>query len=162
MKPSPFKLSLTFANSYTQVPEDLQSILTDSSLHAGTAEITTKEILSRYGHIARGQVQKQTVQPADAPIRSPVSASNSIGPVATRVDVDPSQATAWQKQSSVRPVQNTTTAAPGPHNYFDFGAPNSPYVRDRAGSSGSGGSHGGTPSGRHSFQPRPGQMGIAG
>ncbi|KAK5446233.1 Rho-type GTPase activating protein Rga1 [Exophiala xenobiotica] len=145
-----------------QVPEDLQSILTDSSLHAGAAEITTKEILSRYGHIARGQVQKQTVQPADAPIRSPASATSSMGPVATRVDVDPYQATAWQKQSSVRPVQNIASATSGPQNDFNFSAPNSPYARDRAGSSGSGGSHGGTPSGRHSFQPRPGQMGIAG
>ncbi|KIW38418.1 uncharacterized protein PV06_09383 [Exophiala oligosperma] len=153
---------IEYNDYFCQVPEDLQSILSDSSLHAGTAEITTKEILSRYGHIAKGQIQKQTVQPADGSMRSPVSASNSIGPVATRVDVDPSQATAWQKQSSVRPVQNTTTAAPGSHNDFNFSAPNSPYVRDRAGSSGSGGSHGGTPSGRQSFQPRPGQMGIAG
>jgi hypothetical protein len=145
-----------------QVPEDLQSILTDTGLHGGSAELTTKEILSRYGHIAKGQVQKQVVQAPDGPVRSPVSASHSVGPVATRVDVDPYQATAWQKQSSVRPVQNMASATSATD--FNFGTPNTPYARGRAGSSGSNGSHGGggTPSGRQSYQPKSGPMGIAG
>lgn len=135
--------------------------MTDTGLHVGPAEITTKEILSRYGHIAKGQVQKQTVQGPDGPARSPMSATNSLGPVATRVDVDPYQATAWQKQSSVRPVQNIAAAATTPQNDFNFSAPNSPYARNRAGSSGSAGSHGGAPA-RQSYQPKPGQMGVTG
>ena len=146
--------------TFSQVPEDLQSILTDTGLHNGPAELTTKEILSRYGHIAKGQIQKQPVQGADAPVHSPSSATNSIGgPVATRVDVDPYQANAWQKQSSVRPVHPQNLA--GPQTEFNFSAPNSPYARNRAGSSGSAGSQGGTPGGRQSYQHKPGQMGIA-
>jgi len=35
-----------------QVPEDLQSILNDSSLFSGSADITTKEILKRYADVA--------------------------------------------------------------------------------------------------------------
>ena len=140
----------------------MQSILTDTSLHSGPAELTTKEILSRYGHIAKGQVQKQTVQGPDGPGRSPISASNSTGgPVATRIDVDPYQATAWQKQSSVRPVQNLPAGLAAPQNEFNFSAPNSPYARNRAGSSGSG-DQGPTPGGRQSYQQRPGQAGIPG
>lgn len=84
------------------------------------------------------------------------------GPVATRVDVDPYQATAWQKQSSVRPVQNIASGLSAPQNDFNFSAPNSPYARNRAGSSGSGGSQGATPGGRQSYQQKPGQMGIPG
>lgn len=143
------------------MPEDLQSILTDTGLHNGPAELTTKEILSRYGHIAKGQVQKQTVQGPDAPVHSPSSASHAMGgPVATRVDVDPYQQTAWQKQSSVRPVQNTSSALSAPQNDFNFSAPSSPYARNRAGSSGSGGSQTATPGGRHSYQQKSGQMGA--
>ncbi|EXJ78027.1 hypothetical protein A1O3_09187 [Capronia epimyces CBS 606.96] len=153
---------IEYNDYFCQVPEDLQSILTDTGLHTGSAEITTKEILSRYGHIAKGQIQKQSVQSADAPVRSPASASNSIGPVATRVDVDPYQATAWQKQSSVRPVQNMASATSASANDFNFSAPTSPYARKRAGSSDSTGSYGGAPTGRQSYQPKPGQMGIAG
>ena len=147
------------ANCSPQVPEDLQSILTDTGLHGGSAEITTKEILARYGHIARGQVQRQTAGAADAPIRSPASAMPQVGPVATRVDVDPYQTTAWQKQSSVRPVQNMASATSAPANDFQFSAPNSPYARGRAGSADSSGSHGvqSQPAGRQSFQPRAGQ-----
>ncbi|KAI1622667.1 paxillin [Exophiala viscosa] len=152
---------IEYNDYFCQVPEDLQSILTDSSLHVGPVEITTKEILSRYGHIAKGQVVRQTVQAPDGPARSPASATNSFGPVATRVDVDPSQTTAWQKQSSVRPVQNMASATSGPNHDFNFSAPNSPYARERAGSSGSAGSHVGG-SGRHSFQPKPGTMGVPG
>jgi hypothetical protein len=151
-----------------QVPEDLQSILTDSSLHDGSAELTTKEILQRYGHVGRGNVQasQASVQAADAPAKGPLSASGSnrpTGPLATRVDVDPSQANAWQKQSSVRHVQNAYPAGGNgsglnaPQQDFNFGAPSSPYARTRSGSQGSQGSFGG---GRQSYQPRPGTLGV--
>ena len=140
----------------------MQSILTDSNLHNGSADLTTKEILSRYGDIVRGQVQKQTVQGPDSPAApsSAAGSSRSPIPVATRVDVDPYQAHAWQKQSSVRPVQNL--GPPGAQQDFNFSAPASPFaVRDRAGSAGSqeaaytsGGSA------RQSYQNKPG-LGVA-
>lgn len=116
-----------------QVPEDLQSILTDSSLHNSSAELTTKEILSRYGDIVRGNVAKQTVQAADMPVQASSATGSTKGnnPVAMRVDVDPSQATAWQKQSSVRPVQNFGPPSQKPQAH-DYAAPNQPYSRSRA------------------------------
>ncbi|KAH0538855.1 hypothetical protein FGG08_004572 [Glutinoglossum americanum] len=123
-----------------EVPEDLQSILGDTSLYSNTADITTKEILKRYGDI--GKSPKRTVTTAtDTP--SPRSKEGrSSNPVATRVDIDPYQANAWQKESSVRHVQgpgnqntlfNPKSQNNHPHN-FDFSNPNSPYAQ-RAGSS---------------------------
>ena len=154
-----------------QVPEDLQSILTDSSLHNGAADITTKEILTRYGDIAKGHVQSRqsNVQGPDAPAHGPLSATNSHrsnGPVATRVDVDQSQANAWQKQSSIKHVQNVNTNAsqglPSPQPDVGFSGPNSPYARDRSGSQGSSQASFGQPGGRSSYQPRPRRMGVTG
>ena len=142
---------IAFSRALTsnQVPEDLQSILTDSGLHSNSAELTTKEILSRYGDIVRGNVQasQRFVQGPDAPAQqSPLSATNSArgtpnGPVVQRVDADPYQSNAWQIQSSVRPVQN---AAAGPMaDNFAYAAPSSPNARQRSESQGSQGSLGG-------------------
>ena len=146
------------------MPEDLQSILTDSNLHNATADLTTKDILSRYGDIVRGNVGKQTVQPADGPAQGPPSSaagsSKSPHPMAQRVDVDPSQATAWQKQSSVRPVQNL--GPPGQHGDFNFSAPRSPYAGNRTESPNSQSESGqGINSARASYQQKPGAMGVA-
>jgi hypothetical protein len=153
-----------------QVPEDLQSILTDSNLHDGSAELTTKEILIRYGHIVKGNVHanQASVQAADAPAQGPLVASSSnrpTGPVATRVDVDPYQANAWQQQSSVRHVQNAYPSGSGgagltaPQQEFNFNVPVSPYARNRSGSQGSQNSLG-QAGGRQSYQTRPGTLGV--
>jgi hypothetical protein len=110
--------------------------LSDSSLHNSSAELTTKEILSRYGDIVRGNVAKQTVQAADAPARAPPSSATgsaqSATPVAMRIDKDPSQANAWQKQSSVRPVQNLGPPVKDRPKDYDYAVPNQPYSRTRA------------------------------
>lgn len=45
-----------------EVPEDLQSILNDSSLFSGGADLTTKEILKRYGDMAGKSGQQTTGQ----------------------------------------------------------------------------------------------------
>lgn len=78
-------------------------------------------------------------------------------PTATRVDIDPYQENAWQKESSVRHVTQGagTNSYPAnstpPQTHFDFSNPNSPYHHTggnghyRAGSSDS---QGGSPSGR--------------
>ncbi len=165
---------VSHADNSVKVPEDLQSILTDSSLHNSSAELTTKEILSRYGDIVRGNVQtsQATVQAADAPAQGPLSASSSnrsAGPVAQRVDVDPYQANAWQKQSSVRHVQNnypsggSGTGWNAPQQNFNFTGPSSPYARDRSDSNGSQGSFVHVQrEGRQSYQPRPGTLGVTG
>lgn len=142
------------------MPEDLQSILTDSSLHNSSAELTTKEILSRYGDIVRGNVQKQVVQAADMPAQGPTSATGSSkgsNPVAMRVDVDPSQANAWHKQSSVRPVQNFGPASQQPQT-FEYATPSQPYGRSRADSDSSQASFNAS---RQSYGNKP-QLGVAG
>jgi hypothetical protein len=146
----------------------LQSILTDSTLHTSSADLTTKEILSRYGDIVRGNVAKQTVQGPDSPAAPPSAAGSSKSPVpvATRVDVDPYQANAWQKQSSVRPIQNF--GPPSAQQDHGFAPPMGQFaIRDRAGSAGSregevsyGGGGGGTGSARQSYQNKAG-LGVA-
>lgn len=52
--PSTIKLPVLVAHPLTprQVPEDLQSILNDNLLFSSSAEITTKEILKRYGDMS--------------------------------------------------------------------------------------------------------------
>ena len=59
-------------NISRQVPEDLQSILNDSSLFNNSSEITTKEILKRYGDIgsATHRPTITSAAPADSPPRS--------------------------------------------------------------------------------------------
>lgn len=117
--------------------------------------MTTQQILNRYGDIARGQVSvhQRSAQPADAPAQTPLSATSNRsnnGPLATRVDVDPYQTNAWQKQRSVRHVQ-----APGQ----DYGVPDSPFLRDRAGSASSHDSFG-PAGGRRSYYTKPGTTGV--
>ncbi|KAF3481908.1 uncharacterized protein GIQ15_04667 [Arthroderma uncinatum] len=88
-----------------EVPEDLLSILTDSTLFNGSAEITTKEILKRYGALGKLPVPQRAPTVAETiPVRSGSSKGNN-STIAARIDTDPSQATAWQMQSSVRHVQ---------------------------------------------------------
>ena len=87
-------------------------MLSDTELFNNMPEITTKEILKRYGELAKtpdkqfGATKPET---ADAPpLRSPDdgAAGRPAVPVATRIEpASVSQANAWQKESSVRPVQ---------------------------------------------------------
>ncbi|ERF68489.1 hypothetical protein EPUS_05628 [Endocarpon pusillum Z07020] len=151
--------------TFSQLPEHIQSILADSNLHNDPAEITAQQILTRYGDIARGQVpvHQQNAHPPDAPAQTPLSAASNrsnAAPLATRVDVDPYQTNAWQKQSSVRHVQ-----APGAASYpagqpsQSYSAPDSPFLRDRAGSASSQGSFGAA-EGRRSYYMKPGTPGV--
>jgi hypothetical protein len=118
-----------FANPYTfQVPEDLALILNDSGLWSNNAEITTKEILKRYGDRAKAPTVGNST-PFDLTEYPPRSSGTAggVNPVVTRVDTDP------LSQSSVRAV-----AAEG-----GFTAPNMPYNTQQP--NGSTESHGGSP-----------------
>ena len=141
-------------------------MLTDSSLFGGEAQLTTKQILKRWDEVQKGNVSsgQRNVQAADSPAQGSGSATGSqrSKPVVTRVDTDPYQADAWQKQSSVRHVQGGA----GPAQYdgsnmaqppFELSTPNSPYARDIGGSGGSRGSFE-IPNGRQSYQPKPRTM----
>jgi hypothetical protein len=133
-----------------KVPEDLQSILSDSSLFNNTSDITTKEILKRYGDIATSAAHRPqiTTQPPDAPPSSKDSSANTsraTAPIITHVDTDPYTSQPWPKESSVRHVQGPGAAplypAVGdsrgtpPQREWESAHPNSPYVHQRQGSS---------------------------
>jgi hypothetical protein len=79
-----------------QVPEDLLSLLNDSTLFEGNAELTTKEILKRWGDI--GRVPQATVtSPGPRGPSSRQGRSTTVQHIAQ----DPQ---AWQNESSVRHV----------------------------------------------------------
>ncbi|KAL2381047.1 hypothetical protein RJ035_006591 [Blastomyces gilchristii] len=107
---------IEYNDTMCEVPQQLQSVLTDSTLFNGSAEITTKEILKRYGgdlsKIATPQRAPPTAE--GTPVRT--GSGRAVNPpLATRIDKDPSQANAWQMQSSVRHVQPAGAgAAPQP------------------------------------------------
>jgi len=101
---------------FNQVPEDLLSILNDSSLFNNPSDITTKEILKRYGDIAANSGPRHQVETTPNPLRSKEGSGRAHAPVVTRVDTDTSQANAWQKESSVRHVQEPSIAYGGSSN----------------------------------------------
>lgn len=142
------------SNQPIQVPEDLQSILNDSSLFNQSSEITTKEILKRYGDIGKSPgAQRTTVVTNPGSSTPPRTREGGNGntrsgaPVVTQVDNDPYQANARQKESSVRHIlgpggapiypsnpPSYATAATGnqntpPQAAFDFAThpPGSPF-----------------------------------
>jgi len=97
---------IEYNDQMCEVPEDLQSILNDTSLFNNSSDITTKEILKRYGDIGTNGGAKHQVETTQSPLsRSKEGSGRALAPVVTRVDTDTSQATAWQKESSVRHVQ---------------------------------------------------------
>lgn len=175
------------ANATPQVPEDLQSILNDSSLFNNSSDITTKEILKRYGDIGRSPAQRPKItDPSNANATNeplPNSresnttngsnpAAHAAAPVITHIDTDPYQANVWQKESSVRHVQNPSHSNHDqntpPQGYHDFKDPDSPYHR-RQGSSDSQASHGSAGRTRHRHSgwgkqgiQGPGPMGVTG
>lgn len=108
------------------MPEDLQSILSDQSLFNNSSDITTKEILKRYGDIGINGGPKHQVETNET--SSPSGRSNKEGgralvPSVTRVDTDPTQAYAWQKESSVRHVQDGPAPYGGLHLQNDQNTP---------------------------------------
>jgi len=89
-----------------EVPEDLQSILNDPSLFQKESDITTKEILKRYGDIGSNGGPRHQVETSEASPGHKDGSGRALAPVVTRVDTDPTQTHAWQKESSVRHVQD--------------------------------------------------------
>ena len=83
-----------------QVPEDLQSILGDQTLFNNPSDITTKEILKRYGDLGTNGGPRHQVETTETGGISPASRKERA--MVTRVDTDPSQTYAWQKESSAR------------------------------------------------------------
>ena len=142
------------------MPEDLQSILNDTSLSNKDSEITTKEILKRYGERSSTPAHYPVITDAEkSPLNQQGGIANSTAngtrlrvaaPVITHIDSsDSNHAHTWPKESSVRHVQ-----APGPSQSNNSGSTpltdwelvesQSPYTHQRAGSGDSQGSQGAT------------------
>jgi len=100
------------------VPEDLQSILNDTSLFTNDSQVTTKEILKRYGDIGTNGGPKHQVETSESStlVGSKEGGGRPLAPVVTRVDSDYNQANAWQKESSVRHVQDPSIPYGGGSN----------------------------------------------
>jgi hypothetical protein len=94
------------------VPEDLSSILGDPTLFTNPSDITTKEILKRYGDIGTTGGPRHQFEMSDSqyPAGRSRDSGRALAPVVTQVDTDPSQAYAWQKETSVRHVQEPSSA----------------------------------------------------
>ncbi|MCJ1470246.1 hypothetical protein MMC07_008891 [Pseudocyphellaria aurata] len=133
---------IEYNDQMCEVPEDIQSILNDTPLFSNTSEVTTKEILKRYGDIVRSPAHRPLItDPSDIrPSSSTKTHANAAStlqngrsraghspgpsgpraaaPVITHVDVDPFHAHTWPRESSVRHVQepSTTTPANAPTN----------------------------------------------
>ncbi|KAA8648334.1 GTPase-activating protein LRG1 [Aspergillus tanneri] len=96
---------ITYNDTMCEIPEDLQSVLTDTNFFRDNSEVTTKEILKRYGDIARGSFSQKSRNGGET-----VTITNSNRganmPTSARIETDPAQDAAWQQaQSSVRHVQ---------------------------------------------------------
>lgn len=142
--------------SIAQVPEDLQSILDDSSLFNKESDITTKEILKRYGERSSNLSQYHPTTDPEKPRldsydskpngtrNGATTAPRASAPIITHVDnTDPSHSRTWPKESSVRHVQapgGGPSHVPGrpnmtpPQAQFEYAEGRSPYMHQRVGS----------------------------
>lgn len=105
-----------------QVPEDLAMILNDSTLFSNSADITTKEILRRYGDRAKAP------QVTSANASQIHNGTSSPTPVVTRVETDSHVQNAWQNESSVRHVGSDLDRRTGAG---EFESPQLPYANPR-------------------------------
>jgi hypothetical protein len=143
--------------------------LGDPTLFKENAEVTTKEILKRYGDIARGSFSQKPENGGETFTITTPNRSNST-PASARIETDPSQDAAWQMQTSVRhvagPGGHTHSASANPQAGLDFAPPPAAYHRDRSTSNGAQ-AVAGAPDGQTSnvaYRPRPGAgaMGVTG
>lgn len=88
--------------------------MNDPVLFNNTSDITTKEILKRYGDISASGGVRHTVETTEGTGHRDGN-GRPLAPVVTRVDVDPAN-NAWQKESSVRHVQDAQVGGQGNQN----------------------------------------------
>ncbi|KAL3497141.1 hypothetical protein BJX62DRAFT_3643 [Aspergillus germanicus] len=154
---------ITYNDTMCEIPEDLQSVLTDSSFFKENSEVTTKEILKKYGDIARGSFSQK---PSNGGETFTITNQNRGAnlPTSARIETDLAQdaAVAAQMPSSVRHVPG-----PGGHSHPSGAAPPGGAelgpgmdFRDRSTSTGS------QPDGQqqqvpYRARPNPGAMGVA-
>lgn len=140
------------------------SLLNDPFIFSKEADITTKEILKRWGEI-RQVPQTAVASAVTQPSRT--FEGRTSAPIITRVDSDNRT---WQGESSVRPVGDTRAYGPPssqntpPQNYSDLSTPNAPYAHGH--NTGSAESYNGSPHRHSQFRSsasyQPGGIGITG
>ncbi|KAL5357418.1 hypothetical protein BJX96DRAFT_11855 [Aspergillus floccosus] len=126
---------ITYNDTMCEIPDDLQMVLSDTSLLKENSEVTTKEILKRYGDIARGSFSQKPSNGGET-VTITNSTRGANAPTSARIETDPSQDGAWQPQSSVRQVQASGSHGPPPGGMELGSAPTNDY-RERSTSSGS-------------------------
>ena len=133
---------ISFNELMAEVPEDIQTILNDSSVFGGTADLTTKEILKRYADFGKsGGIAAQGAA-ATGQDTTRTHGSHGSNPV---VQSASNTAAPWQAETQVR---GAPLAAAGylSQNGF-YGAPNNQYgSRDSFAANGSPSRY---PGGRH-------------
>ena len=140
-----------------QVPEDLQSILEDTSLFTKESDITTKEILRRYADRPSASAHTPVTNPEKPSLDSHDSKPNgtpnrstptprAAAPIITHVDSrDPPHSNTWPKESSVSHIEatgatpvypSTGNTMTSPKAQYEFVESQSPYLHQhqRAGS----------------------------
>ena len=86
-------------------------MLNDSNLFAGSADLTTKDILKRYGEIVNRPTPARTIGPPQPPQTDSPPPKSKEGrgsaPIYHRVDADGDTSnTAWQREPSVKHIQS--------------------------------------------------------
>ncbi|KAF2754120.1 rho GTPase activator [Pseudovirgaria hyperparasitica] len=153
--------------SMCEVPEDIVSMLSDSTLFEISPDLTTKEILKRWGEI--GRVPQATITNTQTQRPRSREGKQANGAAVARIDTVPPQ---WQNESSVRHVGGNQHMTYGPssaqntppQHQHELATPNLPYAHGH--SNGSSESRGGSPH-RQPYRSSPGMqkqnpMGITG
>jgi hypothetical protein len=157
---------ITYNDTMCEIPEDLQVVLSDPTLFKENSEVTSKDILKRYGDIARGSFSTRPDNGGETFTIN--SHRNPSTPTSARIETDPSQDTAWQMQSSVRhvpgPSGHSHSSSIQPQAGLDFGPtpPPAAYHRERSHSNGSQGGSEGQQGLPYRPRPSPGAMGVTG
>jgi len=115
-----------------EVPEDIISLLDDSNLYANSAELTTKDILKRYGEIVNRPSPARIVGVnSEPPPKSRDGRGNA--PVYHRVEADGDNSNnAWHKESAVKHAQ--MPPQPSLANPADNGNRDHPFTHTRGNS----------------------------
>lgn len=98
--PRPRALTVLTCSNRHQVPDDLVDVLNDPMLFSNNGEITTKEILKRFGDRTGNSAGGRPYGQVGEVMNRHDSATR---PLARRVETDPS---VWKEETSVRPVQD--------------------------------------------------------